>query len=45
MTRIVDVVTNPANYVITVTLADGRTSQFDVAPMLWGSSSWTLEMF
>ena len=36
MTRIVNVVTDPANYVLTLTLADGRTTQYDVAPMLWG---------
>lgn len=36
MTRIVNVVTDPANYVLTLTLDDGRTTQYDVAPMLWG---------
>jgi hypothetical protein len=36
MTRIVNVVTDPANYVLTLTLDDGRTTQYDVTPMLWG---------
>lgn len=36
MTRIVNVVTNPANYVLTLTLDDGRTTHYDVEPMLWG---------
>ena len=36
MTRIVNVVTDPANYVLTLTLDDGRTAQYDVTPMLWG---------
>ena len=36
MTRIVNVVTDPANYVLTVTLDDGRTTAYDVAPMLRG---------
>jgi hypothetical protein len=36
MTRIVNVVTDPTNYVLTLTLVDGRTTHFDVAPMLWG---------
>ena len=36
MTRIVNVVTDPTNYVLTLTLDDGRTTHFDVTPMLWG---------
>ena len=36
MRRIVNVATDPANYVLTLTLDDGRTTQYDVAPMLWG---------
>ncbi len=36
MTRIVNVGTDPTNYVLTLTLDDGRTTLYDVAPMLWG---------
>lgn len=36
MARIVGVVTDPASYILTLTLDDGRTTRFDVAPMLWG---------
>lgn len=36
MTRIVNVATDPASYVLTLTLDDGRTTRYDVAPMLWG---------
>jgi hypothetical protein len=36
MTRIVKVVTDPTNYVLTLTLDDGRTTHYDAAPMLWG---------
>lgn len=36
MARIVQVATDPANNVLTLTLDDGRTTHYDVAPMLWG---------
>lgn len=36
MVRIVNVVTDPDSYVLTVTLEDGRTTRYDVASMLWG---------
>ncbi len=36
MTPIVNVVTDPDSYVITLTLEDGRTTNYDVGPMLWG---------
>lgn len=36
MARIVQVATDPANNVLTLTLDDGRTNHYDVTPMLWG---------
>lgn len=43
MTRIVNVTTDPANYVLTLTLDDGCTTHYDVAPMLWGPVFETLK--
>ena len=36
MLRIVSVETRSNTYMITVTLSDGRTTDFDVSPLLWG---------
>ncbi len=36
MPRIEKVATNPGDHVLTLTLDDGRTTRYDVAPMLWG---------
>ena len=36
MQRIVKVVTDPASYVLTLTLDDDSTVQYDVEPALWG---------
>ena len=43
MTRIINVVTDPASYVLTLTLGDGRTTHYDVGPMLWGPVFETLK--
>lgn len=44
MTRIVNVVTDPASHVLTLTLDDGRTTRYDVEPMLWGPAFEPLKL-
>ncbi len=34
--NIVKVDTHPSSYVLSLTLEDGRTTTYDVTPMLWG---------
>ena len=36
MNKIVNVVTDPDTYVLTVTFESGQQSEYDVAPLMWG---------